>query len=448
MVSTFLAAFVAQAALALPAPEAGTMLTYRGQLVAQKGDPAESKKSFELTWLVTKSDAQGTTLAWVLSEQGKGGWSWPDRFGQMEFDAQGRSSSPGPALLHERAEGKSVVGLYVPIVPFDHAALAKDATWAHDKLDYVVTGPQTLSGQATWRVEGKNSYGVKRIVWIDAQRPVVRSFRERVFIGQGEEFALTAELGDVETLAEQPLAAATAGIQQLLGLKDKLAYSGRANRIEWNDQQLETLKGAVSQVATLRTNSFLMPVVQAVEQDVKSQKGRAGAVASLREKAVGQAVGKWSLTPLRGEPLESTKLANKVTVLHFWEYRDVPLEEPYGQIGFLDFLYRKRGTDGVQVIGVAVDDQAADPDVKRRVIQAASRLKSFMNLSYAVHVDDGTVLKTFGDPRVAGGKLPLFVVIGKDGKVVEYHAGLYEVQRDRGLEALDQIITRALGTRE
>lgn len=45
-----------------------------------------------------------------------------------------------------------------------------------------------------------------------------------------------------------------------------------------------------------------------------------------------------------------------MVVLHFWTYRDAPLEEPYGQVGYLDFLYRKR-SDAATVIGVHVDEK-------------------------------------------------------------------------------------------
>jgi hypothetical protein len=62
--------------------------------------------------------------------------------------------------------------------------------------------------------------------------------------------------------------------------------------------------------------------------------------------------------------------------------------------------------------------------------------------------DDGKVLQQFGDPRPAGSKLPLFVVIGRDGKIVEYHAGPYEVTRDRGIEELEKIVTKAMGPGE
>jgi hypothetical protein len=65
-----------------------------------------------------------------------------------------------------------------------------------------------------------------------------------------------------------------------------------------------------------------------------------------------------------------------------------------------------------------------------------------------VLLDDGTVLKRFGDPRRADADLPLFVVIGPDGKIAEYHVGFYEVSRDQGLEELNAVLTKSLRNRE
>jgi hypothetical protein len=70
-----------------------------------------------------------------------------------------------------------------------------------------------------------------------------------------------------------------------------------------------------------------------------------------------------------------------------------------------------------------------------------------MNLSYPLLVDLLDGVKQFGDPRVTGSKLPLFVVIDRSGKVIHYHAGHYEVNRDRGLEELESVIATALDKR-
>jgi peroxiredoxin len=84
-----------------------------------------------------------------------------------------------------------------------------------------------------------------------------------------------------------------------------------------------------------------------------------------------------------------------------------------------------------------------DPATYRRGVQSAKKLKSFMNLSYPVLVDAGEAIQAFGDPRVTGAKLPVVVVIDAAGKVVHYHVGLYEFDRDRGLAELDDAVTKA-----
>jgi hypothetical protein len=131
-----------------------------------------------------------------------------------------------------------------------------------------------------------------------------------------------------------------------------------------------------------------------------------------------------------------------VLVLHFWEYRDAPLEEPYGQVGYLDFASRKLA-DRAVIIGVNVDDRLASADTRRTAISSARRLKTFMNLSYPIALDDGALVKQFGDPRSAGGKLPLFVVIDPAGKVTTWHAGLYDIRPEQGLKELEAAITAA-----
>jgi hypothetical protein len=88
-------------------------------------------------------------------------------------------------------------------------------------------------------------------------------------------------------------------------------------------------------------------------------------------------------------------------VLHFWEYRETPLEEPYGQVGYLDYLSRDLGKQGVVVLGVSVDPRLADPETRRAGAVAARKLRDFMNLSYPILLDDGRLLKRLGDPRVA-----------------------------------------------
>ena len=74
----------------------------------------------------------------------------------------------------------------------------------------------------------------------------------------------------------------------------------------------------------------------------------------------------------------------------------------------------------------------------------ARKFAIFMNLTYSIVGDSKGFIGRIGDPRKAGAKLPLFVVIDADGKVVHYHAGYYEVDRVIGLKALDDIIAKTV----
>ena len=72
------------------------------------------------------------------------------------------------------------------------------------------------------------------------------------------------------------------------------------------------------------------------------------------------------------------------------------------------------------------------------------KLMEFMNLGYDVAVDDGTLLGQYGDPRTLGSPLPLWVVIGHDGKVAHYHIGFYDITPNEGLKLLDEAVIVAL----
>jgi hypothetical protein len=64
-----------------------------------------------------------------------------------------------------------------------------------------------------------------------------------------------------------------------------------------------------------------------------------------------------------------------------------------------------------------------------------------------VLLDGGTILKQFGDPRIVGAELPLWVVIGPDGTIAHYHVGFYDVDRNEGLKRLDAAVQEAAEAR-
>ncbi|HUG89257.1 MAG TPA: hypothetical protein VML55_00385, partial [Planctomycetaceae bacterium] len=132
--------------------------------------------------------------------------------------------------------------------------------------------------------------------------------------------------------------------------------------------------------------------------------------------------------------------------LHFWKYHDDPLTEPYGQVGYIEFLkaqFQRRKLD-VAVFGVAVDPRLGDPAARGAAVRQVRKLAEFMNLSYPIAADDGTLLKKFGDPRRVGADLPLWIVLTPDGKVAHYKTGYYEIKPDQGLEELQESVFRVI----
>ena len=91
-----------------------------------------------------------------------------------------------------------------------------------------------------------------------------------------------------------------------------------------------------------------------------------------------------------------------------------------------------------------VDGRLADEKTRPAAERSVRKLKEFMNLSFPVLLDSGGLLKKFGDPRVLGAALPLFVVIGRDAKIAHYHVGHYDVHQDQRLKELDDAVLAAL----
>jgi peroxiredoxin len=353
-------------------------------------------------------------------------------------------SNIGPALLYERDDGKSIV----PLISPHFAAAAKletGAAWDEDRLEYKVLGEEERASRACWEVEVRSPYGHKRTLYVEkASGTLIVAVRETVFIGQGEEHKLNFELTEAKEIDSADAAKTAAALDQWLKLRDTLGWKPRGGKTELSSEQIATLKVELPKLLETAATGPLAAIAEVAQADAKGQRNRAGAVAALRDAALGKQLGKIELTDIAGKSLTSDDLAGKVVVLHFWEYRDTPLEEPYGQTGYLDYLSRRRADDGVLVFGVAIADNLDDEQARRTAASSARKLKAFMNLSYPILLDDGTLLKRLGDPRQASGKLPLFLVIGTGGKIAEYHAGMYDVKTNEGLAELDAAIGKAL----
>lgn len=429
-------------ALAAPlADDAAMELQYTG--VFSKGthtDEGEGLKRFTLYALLQPASNGTRQLAYVLDERGGGGWAWPERFGAVDLDAQWKPTPASPLkLLYDHAGTPTVIGVACPLF-FSPKALKPGLDWVDGKESSEVAGTRKVLERDCWQVDVTTTFGHKRSVWVDRELPVLVSLEERVFIGQGEEHTLRMQLESSKVIEARQLARLQKPWQRLQKLQAELLRGDLEFRPELSEKQLALASKAIADLEKESAETPFAELVSAIGRDVKLQGQRTDELEKLAQRFVGKPTPELKLQGLNRKPFDSAPLKGKILVLHFWEYQGQPLVEPYGQVGYLDFLYGKRKKLGVEAIGIAVDGRLADAQRAGTALRSINKLRSFMNLSYPIAVDDGTLLGKFGDPRRAGAKLPLWVVIGPDGKVAHYRSGFYKINPDEGLQELDAVL--------
>jgi len=419
-------------------------LRYTGELTpAHLGSSAEPVKRFTLYGLYVR-EKNGGTLSYVLEEQGGGGWPWPERFGRIALNDKHQPVGNGTIrLLHTHDGTKYPVTVPTPLFPYA-GKLVKGAEWKAGETRYEVVKQRTVDKQKCWQVDVLGRIGRTRIALVAVDSPIVVQFRQRVVMGQGDRFTLTGTLQSAKAVEADRLVKLKKPLGTLLQLQSELNRRKNQTRAELDAEQLAKVGTALK---TLKDDAEATPfqrLIKFIEGDFESQQKRDGDLDKLAGKITGKPGPQFSLQTLAGGSVAKKDLAGKITVLHFWGYQGEPLEEPYGQVGYLDYLrsqFQRRKLD-VNIYGVAVDPRLANDNTARLARRSVRRLKNFMNLGYPITLDDGTVLKKFGDPRTADAKLPLWVVIDHTGTVRSYKAGFYKIRADEGLRPLEQLLIK------
>ena len=427
---------------------ASELLVYQGTMVPDDGDATTSTKEFKIT-VVRDSVDDGGVLHWTIKENGRGELSWIAQFGISKWiDGNGinlqssRTSLANPLILFNSENHTSLIPLALVQIA-DGGKINMDTVWKQGALSYRVIEREQMNGNSYWRVLGFNSFGTKRTVWVSSDG-VINRLEERVTVGQGERHTLEYRLVKRESLSDAAREKMVAAFAAFTNLRDQLELDLPSKEVVWDDRQLKLLRAQSDKLIEVAKTTPLADLSLIAKKDVQSQNGRRGGVAALMTRALGQVVTATGFELYRGSGFDDASLKGKVTILHFWDYKDSPLSPPYGQVGYLDFLSRKYADKGLQVVGVVVRPELEDPTQRTRVRASTRKFASFMNLSYPVVADIQNYIGELGDPRRAGAKLPLFVVLDKSGKVVHYKVGFYEVDRQVGLRVLHDLVKEQL----
>ncbi len=426
-------------------PTAVMELRYSGSLfAAAKGEDGEAVKRFNLFCLVMPREPSGTEIVYVLEERGGGGWAWPERYGFVAVEPE--SETPPTKTIQLLHDHNGVLHpLALPLPLFENFAKVKEeAKWAEGKFEYEVQGRDKVKDRDCWLVEGSTNFGRAKSLAVEADTGIVVALKQRVFMGQGDQFSMLMDLESAQPVSAENWQRFQAPLATLRKIQTELKRPEQSTEPELTAEQLAVVEPLLSQLETEADDTPFSRLSSVISRDVKAQLRRAGDVSELAKKFVGQPTPDFSIKSLDQKSFSSNDLADKTIVLHFWEYQGEPLVEPYGQVGYLDFLHSKRSKSGTQVIGVAIDPRVEKNDQRGEALRSIRKLQSFMNLSYPIGVDSGSLLEKFGDPRESGAKLPLWVVIAPGGKIVHYHVGYYSINPDEGLRVLDESVVDAI----
>jgi thiol-disulfide isomerase/thioredoxin len=132
--------------------------------------------------------------------------------------------------------------------------------------------------------------------------------------------------------------------------------------------------------------------------------GQSAAQADVR----GQAAPDFELTSLDGKKVKLSDYRGKAVLLDFWATWCVPckIEMPW-----FEELQKQYGPQGLQVLGVAMDDTGQE---------AVAKFAKDVGASYTIVMGKEAVAEAYGGLQF----LPTTVFVGRDGKIVERVFGL------------------------
>ena len=430
------------------AAEPVTVLTFQARLtpVAVSG-PAEPK-GMTVQWLVADDPAGRPPRSAFLVTEESDALPWPDRFG---LPAAAANEAERPVSRFGYRFGKQNVVLPLPGWQIALPAVTQiGSTWRLGSRTVTVAGDGLVENHPTWTLNLSGPPGRLATATVDQHAVgetagLLRKWGESVVLGRGDRFRLTLGLTE-----EKPPAAETAGrtaalFSDLAALRAAVPASADGQSPALSAEQTASVREIAGRLSRSTAGTPFAALVPAIERDLADRAKQGSGLEKLAADRVGQPLPKLKLTGPDGRPFDLAPLRGKVVVLHLWEYDPDAMAAPYGQVGYLDFLSRKRADDGVAMLGVAVGAPGATTEKTRL---ASGRLAAMMNLSYPVTADDGTGLAALGDPRKFDQPLPLWVVVDAAGTVREYKAGLFETRPNRGLEDLDRQVEELVKERD
>ncbi len=409
---------------------------FSGSLIKAGDNDGDILRRFDVQLLTEKRMHFFHVMDDILS-----GCPWPESFGRTGPEVN--INSVQPHLVYNY-DGHAYLITLPPLVVALPDGIEADTTWEYAGWQMTAMEQRNVEKMPAWIIEARERRGRQQTLTVSASTGIILRAEADVFMGQGDQFRLTLTQTSRKVL-EQSISDASKELQEkLITLQATLKRRPDSHLNELSARQLEDVKTALDQCSTLAKGTPLEPLVKQMKTDAEQQQKRLASTETRAAELKNSDAPKFNLSLMSGGTLESESLAGKTVILHFWDYRDAPLSEPYGQTGYLEYLYNQKKKMNVTVVGVSTNPDLQSKENQNRGRRSVRKLSEFMNLSYPIGHDDGALLKSLGDPRDTRGQLPLWIVIDTQGKIAHYHAGFYEVDAAQGLKDLEAVLSELL----
>ncbi len=426
-------------------------LSYSGELLQRDRNGVGVRvASFEIAAFLDFSDGEKRLVS-RIQETSRAPLPWFRRYGRAVIDARGNHTGYVPFFQHVHLD--RTYRITIPDLVLAHPVPLKiGATWSGEyasrKYQFTVTGEKRRGARDGWEILATTATARQMQLLVEKETSQLITADVRVFVGQGDRYDLTIRLDGELTPRGDTLQKERIIREALITLQEKLEDRTDHPDQDFSPPEIKQIQAELPTLKTLAAGTSWETFVAEIATDVEQQSRRAKSLDELSAKFLGKTMPHVRLTLLDGSVVDLSTKRKAPVVLHFWEYRGEP-DSPFGQVGYLDYLYSKRKQDGIQVYGISVDERLSDPDLLGKVRREVKRFSTeFMRLSYPVALDDGTLLKEFGDPRRLDAPLPLWVILGQDGSIKLYQSGLYDIDPNRGLTELDAELTHILSAKK
>jgi hypothetical protein len=407
---------------------------YQAKLRPVQGENPLAGKEFEITVLTVDEDA--VDVAWgITSETGLAALAWPARMGTRKRGV--------PVIRVDWGDGDSQVRLPELLLRSVEDPLTRgEREFRIGKETWFAGDPKDSSAGKTWKVIRKGGLGGGASATIDESGWPVK-LTTQFTVGRGFAYELTMTRTRLSRLTADEMKQANGQLATWLKLVDDTGFAvDEESTPRLSREQLKSAVVALNQMA--ETKTIWSKVVAHSQKSLRKQGASSVAVEVMVERIMGKQIWPTQAFDLRDNRVAPSTFKEGIVVLHFWNYQERPLKQPYGQVGFLDFLCRKR--KDIQFVGVVSHESAQRPETKQDAMRSARKFRDFMNVSYPIVVANN-LLREIGDPRQSGGQLPMFVVLNAEGKVAYVQVGLFDVDPQRGLTQLEAAIDKVINQR-